>query len=180
MYAKSNIKLQKRGSPTSRNRVSELPAPGAAPSVAPTIYRILLAISLVHLLNDAMQAVCARTLSDLGRVDASDDLHASRSHLVLLQHDFLCYATRRRLLHRQTTVSVPLAAGHVGFDGGHGRVGDGSSFGWVLFAAMFVGLGSAVFHPEGSRVAHMAAGLAKDSPNRSTKSEATRANRSLL
>ena len=31
-------------------------------------------------------------------------------------------------------------------------------FGWIILSVIFIGLGSAVFHPEGSRVAHMAAG----------------------
>ncbi|MGG0720378.1 MFS transporter [Robertmurraya massiliosenegalensis] len=32
------------------------------------------------------------------------------------------------------------------------------SFGWIVISVLFIGLGSAVFHPEGSRVAYMAAG----------------------
>lgn len=31
-------------------------------------------------------------------------------------------------------------------------------FGWIILSVIFIGMGSAVFHPEGSRVAHMAAG----------------------
>jgi FSR family fosmidomycin resistance protein-like MFS transporter len=32
------------------------------------------------------------------------------------------------------------------------------SYAWALFAVFFIGIGSSIFHPEGSRVAHMAAG----------------------
>ncbi|MCO7126889.1 MFS transporter [Sporolactobacillus shoreicorticis] len=32
------------------------------------------------------------------------------------------------------------------------------SYVWALFAVFFIGIGSSIFHPEGSRVAHMAAG----------------------
>jgi FSR family fosmidomycin resistance protein-like MFS transporter len=37
-------------------------------------------------------------------------------------------------------------------------LGFAPSFGLIVFSVLFIGLGSAVFHPEGSRVAYMAAG----------------------
>ncbi|MBL0386812.1 MFS transporter [Tumebacillus sp. ITR2] len=134
--------------------------PGAAPSVAPTIYRILLAISLVHLLNDAMQAV----------VPALYPILQKSMHLTYTQVGFISFFFNMTSSILQPAVGYftdkrpspfLLPLGMLASMAGMVGLAMAPSFGWVLFAAMFVGLGSAVFHPEGSRVAHMAAGARK-------------------
>lgn len=133
------------------------PDRGAAPSAAPTVYRILLAISLVHLLNDAMQAVVpalypileksmALTYTQVGLISFAFNMTSS------IMQPMVGYFTDKR--PSPSLLQLGMLSSLVGMIG----LALAPSFGWVLFAAMFVGIGSAVFHPEGSRVAHMAAG----------------------
>lgn len=134
-----------------------LPASGAVSSAAPTVFRILFAISLVHLLNDAMQAVVPALYPILERSMALNYTQVGLISFFFnmtssVMQPAIGFATDKR----PSPLLLPLGmlasmAGMVG-------LATAPSFGWVLFAAMFVGLGSAVFHPEGSRVAHMAAG----------------------
>ncbi|KEO82431.1 MFS transporter [Tumebacillus flagellatus] len=137
-----------------------LSAPGTAPSAAPTVYRILLAISLVHLLNDAMQAVVpalypileksmALNYTQVGLISFFFNMTSS-----IMQPGVGFFTDKRPSPFLLPLGMLASMAGMVG-------LAVAPSFGWVLFAAMFVGLGSAVFHPEGSRVAHMAAGARK-------------------
>nr|WP_109689236.1 MFS transporter [Tumebacillus permanentifrigoris] len=130
---------------------------GQTPSVAPTVFRILLAISFVHFLNDSMQAVVpalypvlkksmSLTYTQVGLISFFFNMTSS------IMQPVVGYFTDKR----PSPFLLPL--GMLSSMAGMFGLAMAPTFGWVLFAAMFVGLGSAVFHPEGSRVAHMAAG----------------------
>lgn len=131
----------------------------AAPADAgeKTIFRILLAISFCHLLNDTVQSLLPAiypllkdsfhlNLSQVGLIALTSQFTAS-----LLQPLVGLYTDRRpqpySLAIGMTITLVGLLAFSVA-----------PSFGTVLVAAALVGIGSAVFHPESSRVARMASG----------------------
>ena len=140
-------------------RSAVLPATPAttAPSASTTVLAILLAASFSHLLNDTIQAVIpavypllkTRFLLDFGQVGLitlTFQLTAS-----ILQPFVGLYTDRRPL-------PFSLASGMGVSLVGLALLSRAASFHAVLIAAGLVGAGSAVFHPEASRVARMASG----------------------
>ncbi|MCX7571209.1 MFS transporter [Tumebacillus sp. DT12] len=122
-----------------------------------TVYKILVAISLIHLLNDSLQAVIpaafpvlqqsmSLTYAQIGLLSFTLSMTSS-----VLQPVVGLYTDKRptpRLLALGMMMSM------IGMIG----IALAPSYLLVIFAIFFVGLGSAVFHPEGSRVAYMASG----------------------
>lgn len=118
---------------------------------------VLLAISLVHLLNDAMQAVVPALFPIL-----EDSLRLSYAQIgwisfvlnmtsSVMQPVVGSYTDRRSSPY---ILPAGMALSLLGMVG----IALAPSFWGVLLAVLFVGLGSAVFHPEGSRVVYLAAG----------------------
>ncbi|WP_090236667.1 MFS transporter [Fictibacillus solisalsi] len=122
-----------------------------------TIYKVLFAISFVHLLNDAMQSV----------IPAIFPILEKSMNLSFAQLGWIAFTLNMTSSIMQPVVGwytdkktspflLPLGmacslAGMVG-------IAISSHFSYILLSVVFIGLGSAVFHPEGSRVAYMAAG----------------------
>jgi MFS transporter, FSR family, fosmidomycin resistance protein len=127
------------------------------PEAKSTIYRILFAISLVHLLNDTMQAVIPAMLPIL-----KDSMNLQYYQIGLIGFALNMTSSVMQPVvglytdKRPTPALLPLgmAASFIGMLG----LGLAPNFWIVLLSASLVGIGSAVFHPEGSRVAYMAAG----------------------
>jgi FSR family fosmidomycin resistance protein-like MFS transporter len=122
-----------------------------------TAFRILAAISFCHLLNDMMQSVIPAVypifkssyhldFGQIGLITLTSQLTAS-----LLQPVVGLYTD-----HRPTPYSLP--AGMTFTMVGLILIASAPSFAAVLAAVALVGMGSAVFHPESSRVARMASG----------------------
>src|SRR4051812_29320910 len=122
-----------------------------------TVLAILGALSLSHLLNDVMQSLLpavypllkdnyALTFFQVGLITLVSQMTAS-----LLQ-PIVGLCTDRR----PWAFSMVLASGFTLL--GLAGLGLASSFEAILIAAAFVGIGSAIFHPEASRVARLAAG----------------------
>ncbi|WP_439644890.1 MFS transporter [Aneurinibacillus tyrosinisolvens] len=123
-----------------------------------TVYRILFAISFVHLLNDSMQSV----------VPAIFPILAKSMQLSYVQLGWVAFA-----LSMTSSIMQPVVGWYTDkrsspymlpFGMGLSLIGMlglayAPSFSFVLLSVMFIGLGSASFHPEGSRVAYMAAGI---------------------
>ncbi len=122
-----------------------------------TIYGILVAISAGHFFNDSIQAVVPamfpileKTLnlnySQIGWIAFMVNMTSS-----VMQPVFGYYADKR---------STPFLLPFGMFMSMVGLIGFGLSpnFFVILCSVFFIGIGSAVFHPEGSRVAYMAAG----------------------
>ncbi|GIN88595.1 MFS transporter [Heyndrickxia sporothermodurans] len=122
-----------------------------------TIYGVLFAIGAGHFFNDSIQAVVPamfpileKTLSlnyaQIGWIAFVVNMTSS-----VMQPVFGYYADKR-----PTPFLLPLGM----FMSMLGLIGFGLSpnFYVILFSVFFIGIGSAVFHPEGSRVAYMAAG----------------------
>ncbi len=122
-----------------------------------TVVRILAAISVCHLLNDMVQSLIPAVypvlkssyhldFSQIGLITLTYQLVAS-----LLQPVIGLYTDHRPKPYSLVAGMGCTLVGLVLFS-------MASGFGPLLFAVAMVGLGSAVFHPESSRVARMASG----------------------
>ncbi|RXT15300.1 MFS transporter [Ammoniphilus sp. CFH 90114] len=123
----------------------------------PTMYRILFAIGFVHLLNDSMQSV----------IPAIFPILEQSMKLSYVQLGWIAFTLNMTSSVIQPIVGwftdkqaapyiLPLGMGSslLGMLG----LALAPNFEMLLFSVIFIGLGSAAFHPEGSRVAYMAAG----------------------
>ena len=122
-----------------------------------TAYRVLGAISASHLINDMMQSLILAiypilkgefqlSFAQIGLITLTYQLTAS-----LFQPLVGLYTDRR-----PTPYALPLGMTSTMF--GLVLLAYAPTFALVLVAAALVGLGSAIFHPESSRVARMASG----------------------
>jgi len=132
-------------------------APEASDAAEKTVMSVLLAISFSHMLNDTIQSLIAAiypmvkesfhlNFAQIGLITLSFQLTAS-----LLQPVVGFYTGRRPLPYS-------LAAGMCFTLAGLVLLSTAGSYPLLLVSVALVGLGSSVFHPEGSRLAHMAAG----------------------
>ncbi|ASI72269.1 MFS transporter [Bacillus cereus] len=123
----------------------------------PTIYRILFAISFGHFLNDSMQAVVPALFPilektmNLSYMQVGWIAFALNMTSSIMQPVFGMYSDKKPL-----PFLLPLGM----FSSMLGMIGlaFAPNFIIVIISVLFIGLGSAVFHPEGARVAYMAAG----------------------
>ncbi|SFI07528.1 MULTISPECIES: MFS transporter [unclassified Bacillus (in: firmicutes)] len=124
---------------------------------APTIYRILFAISLGHFLNDSMQAVVPALFPileksmNLSYMQVGWIAFALNMTSSIMQPVFGMYSDKK-----PSPYLLPLGM----FSSMLGMIGlaFAPNFFIIILSVLFIGLGSAVFHPEGARVAYMAAG----------------------
>lgn len=134
-------------------------APASQPAVADpsTAFAVLGAISVAHLMNDMIQSILlaiypmlkdsfSLSFAQIGLITLVYQLAAS-----LLQ-PFIGFYTDRN----PKPYSLPVGMGFT--LAGLLLLSVAPSFGWLLVAAVLVGTGSSVFHPESSRVARMASG----------------------
>ncbi|MFD0891999.1 MFS transporter [Luteolibacter ambystomatis] len=122
-----------------------------------TVFALLFAISFSHMLNDTIQALLPSiypilttsyglNFTQLGLITFTFQLTAS-----LLQ-PVVGFLTDRKPMPYSLPVGMGLTlAGLI-------SLSHASSFPMILASAAMVGSGSAIFHPEASRIAHMAAG----------------------
>jgi FSR family fosmidomycin resistance protein-like MFS transporter len=122
-----------------------------------TIFKILFVIGLCHLLNDAIQAVVPAmfpileksmglSFTQLGIIAFSLNMVSS------VMQPLVGYFTDKKPM--PFALPVGLSFTLVGVLG----IGLAPNFALIVLSVLLIGLGSAVFHPEGSRVAYMAAG----------------------
>ena len=122
-----------------------------------TVYKILFLISAIHLLNDTFQAVIPAmypilqstmdlTYTQIGWIGFALNITAS-----MMQPAVGLYTDRRPL-----PFSLPLGmtSTMIGMIG----LAFAPNLFWVIISVLFVGIGSAIFHPESSRVVSLAAG----------------------
>ncbi|MBW7457286.1 MFS transporter, partial [Paenibacillus sepulcri] len=122
-----------------------------------TLYAILFAISSVHMLNDTMQAVVSALFPILQK-----SLLLSYGQIGWIAFTLNMTSSVMQPLvgffsdKRPSPWMLPVGMGMslLGMAG----LAYAPSFWLVLLAVVFVGIGSAVFHPEGSRVVFFAAG----------------------
>src|SRR3954469_17833209 len=122
-----------------------------------TTFTVLFAIAFCHLLNDMMQAVIPAIYPTL-----KADFHLSFAQIGLITLAFQCTASLLQpavgYFADLKPMPYSLAGGMVATLIGLILLSTAGSYPVVLAAAMLVGLGSSVFHPESSRVARMASG----------------------
>lgn len=122
-----------------------------------TMYPILFAISLGHFLNDCMQSVIPALFpileksmnlnyTEMGWIAFALNMTSS-----ILQPVFGVVADKRP---SPFLLPIAMCLSMIGMIG----LALAPNFYFVLVSVLFVGFGSAIFHPEGSRVAYMAAG----------------------
>jgi FSR family fosmidomycin resistance protein-like MFS transporter len=128
-----------------------------APLVHSTVMTVLFAISFSHLLNDTIQALLPSIYPML-----RDSFHLNFAQLGWITFTFQCTASLFQPLVGLVTDKRPmphsLAAGMGLTLVGLLALAFADSYVLVIISAAVIGLGSAIFHPEASRVAHMAAG----------------------
>jgi MFS transporter, FSR family, fosmidomycin resistance protein len=131
--------------------------PTVSPSGARTFYPILLGVSGGHLINDLLQSVVpavypilkssfSLTFWQIGLITLTGQITAS-----LLQPFVGFWADRRPHPYSLTFGMGSTLLGLTLLSQAH-------SFGWLLFSVGLIGIGSAVFHPESSRIARIASG----------------------
>ena len=132
-------------------------AQARAGTAAKTVFPILLSISVCHLLNDTLQSLIPAIypllknsfhldFGQVGLIALTLQLTAS-----LLQPVVGLYTDRRP---QPYSLAIGMGVTMIGLL----AFAMAPSYGTVLAAAALVGIGSAVFHPESSRVARMASG----------------------
>lgn len=141
----------------SETKASALPVSGITDVGAKTVFKVLLAISFCHLLNDTVQSLLpaiypllANTFhlnfAQVGVISFTTTFTAS-----LLQPLVGLYSDRH---HQPYFLAVGMGITLIGLV----TLSLAPSYATVLVSAALVGMGSSVFHPESSRVARMASG----------------------
>ena len=136
---------------------TRLPGSAARTSAGTTTLAVLLAVSVSHMLNDMMQSLAPAlypvfrtefglTFFQTGLITFTFQVTAS-----LLQPLVGLYTDRR-----PRPFSLPVAMVFTFF--GLGVLAYGQSYATLLLAVGLIGIGSAIFHPEASRVARAASG----------------------
>lgn len=121
------------------------------------IFSILFAVSMVHLLNDMIQAVIPATypllkeehhlsFSQVGMITMVYQIAAS-----IFQPVVGSFTDKRPVPYSQIIGMSFSLLGMLLFSKAH-------SYEWILCSVFLVGIGSSIFHPESSRVAYMASG----------------------
>ncbi len=129
----------------------------ATTPAAKTTWIVLAAISLCHMINDVMQSLLAAIYPLLAL-----EFDLSFWQIGLMTFAFQVTASLLQPLvglvtdRRPMPQSLPVGMGSTLV--GLLLLGFAQSYGALLLGAMFIGVGSAVFHPESSRVARLASG----------------------
>jgi MFS transporter, FSR family, fosmidomycin resistance protein len=122
-----------------------------------TVYRILIIISLVHMLNDSIQSV----------IPAIFPIIEESMNLSYLELGFIGFALQMTASVLQPIIGIysdkkpspfllpiGLTSTLIGMLG----LAFAPNYPMVLLSVVFVGIGSSVFHPEGSKVVYLASG----------------------
>lgn len=137
--------------------MTDMTAGALKPRAEATVYPVLLAVSLCHLINDVMQSLLAAIYPmlkaeygldfwQIGLLTLTYQVTAS-----LLQPAIGLFTDKRPLPHSLPVSSAATAAGLF-------LLAFSTSYTLLLAGAALIGVGSAIFHPESSRVARLASG----------------------
>lgn len=130
---------------------------GEPARVERTTMAVLVAVSFCHMLNDVMQSLLASIYPLLKANYALDFVQIG-----LLTFAFQVTASMLQpvigLVTDRWPMPYSLPAGMASTFVGLVLLGNAHDFGMLVLAACLIGLGSAVFHPEASRVARLASG----------------------
>ena len=127
------------------------------PQAEGTVFAVLIAVSFCHMLNDIMQSLLASLYPML-----KEDFSLSFGQIGLLTLTFQGTASLLQPVIGMYTDKKPmpysLPIGMCSTLLGLITLAFAHSYGFLLLGAALIGFGSAVFHPESSRVARMASG----------------------
>ena len=141
------------------SKTIELTEQTASPldTASKTLFRVLVAISFCHLLNDMVQSLLPAIYPIL-----KSQFHLDFTHLGLLTLTYQVVASLLQPIIGQFTDKYPkpyaLSVGMTFTLFGLLLLAVAPTFHWLLIASCLVGIGSAIFHPESSRIARMASG----------------------
>jgi len=131
--------------------------PNSAEGAETTVIPVIFAVALGHFLNDLMQS-----LIPAGYPLFKENLQLSFTQIGLITFVFQGTASLLQpligLYSDKRPMPYALAAGMASTGVGLILLAHAASFELLLFAVALIGLGSAVFHPEASRFARLAAG----------------------
>lgn len=131
--------------------------PGGATAAGGAVFAVLAALSVSHLLNDAMQSLLTAVYPLL-----KEEYKLDFTQVGLITFTFQATASLLQPLVGLATDRRPrpysLAAGMVFTLVGLLLLAAADGFATILAAAALVGMGSSIFHPEASRVARLASG----------------------
>jgi MFS transporter, FSR family, fosmidomycin resistance protein len=122
-----------------------------------TVFAVLIAISVSHLLNDTIQSLIPAIYPIL-----KDSFHLSFTQIGLITLTFQLTASLLQPFvglytdHRPKPYSLAIGMGFTLV--GLLLLSQAGNFPMILFSAALVGMGSSIFHPEASRLARMASG----------------------
>jgi FSR family fosmidomycin resistance protein-like MFS transporter len=133
------------------------PALESPPERERTAFRVLAAVSASHLLNDTIQSLLPAIYPLLKHTFALSFAQIGLMTLALMMTASLLQPLVGLYTDRRPT-PYALVAGMAFSLAGLVLLSVAWTFGMLLVAAGLVGLGSAVFHPESSRIARMASG----------------------
>jgi FSR family fosmidomycin resistance protein-like MFS transporter len=138
-------------------QTSTITTPLSAPSSSQTLLRVLTAASFCHLLNDMVQSLLPSIYPIL-----KSSFHLNFTQIGILTLTFQITASLLQPvighLGDRTPRPFALPIGMTFTLAGLLLLAVAPTFGWLIFAASLVGIGSAIFHPESSRIARMASG----------------------
>jgi MFS transporter, FSR family, fosmidomycin resistance protein len=122
-----------------------------------TMYNILFIIGICHLLNDAIQSVVPAMFPILQK---SMGLNFTQLGIIAFSLNMVSSVMQPLVgvITDKKPMPYALPIGLTFTLGGVLGLAYAPNFSLIVIAVLFIGLGSAVFHPEGSRVAYMAAG----------------------
>ena len=130
---------------------------GPQDRVQTTVFAIILAVSLCHMINDIMQSLLAAIYPML-----KTDFHLDFWQIGLLTMAFQVTASLLQPMIGMYTDKRPLPYSlPVGMSSslvGLVVLGFAPTYALLVVGAMLIGFGSAIFHPESSRVARLASG----------------------
>lgn len=130
----------------------------STPAVESTVVPIVLAVSMGHLLNDLMQSLIPASFP---LFEEKFSLNFTQIGLIsfvfqgigsILQPLIGFYTDRRPMPYALSLGMLSTGIGLI-------SLAHATSFAMILWSVALVGLGSAIFHPESSRIARLAAGM---------------------
>src|SRR5580692_7179358 len=132
-------------------------APAPVPAAATTAFRILAAVSVCHMLNDMVQSLLPSIYPIL---KSSFRLNFGQVGLLTLTYQVVAslFQPLIGLYTDRRPMPYALAFGMCLTLAGIATLAIAPTFGLLLVAAAIIGAGSAIFHPESSRIARIASG----------------------
>ncbi|HEX4758870.1 MAG TPA: MFS transporter [Terracidiphilus sp.] len=136
---------------------AEIEASGPVPGAAKTVFHILVAVSVCHLLNDMVQSLLPSIYPIL-----KSSFHLNFGQIGLLSLTYQVVASLLQpfigLFTDRRPMPYALAVGMCFTLTGIVMLAMAPTFHLLMLAAAVVGTGSAIFHPESSRIARIASG----------------------